>query len=141
MLRTTFRNELLKLPFLLALLFVAACGSDPSQPVVPGVEPEVLNNTDVFQLQVSAVQNYSGVLNYTWDNTGTMANVDQSCAVQPGQAVLSLLDADGTEVYSQDLATDGSFATDAGTIGDWHIRVTLSGMTGTLNFRAEKRTP
>jgi hypothetical protein len=31
--------------------------------------------------------------------------------------------------------------TDAGTAGNWQVRVAFVGLTGTLNFRAEKRTP
>jgi len=51
------------------------------------------------------------------------------------------MDADGMAVYTRDLSVDGSSATDVGLAGDWQVRVTLSGLTGTLNFRAEKRTP
>lgn len=128
-------------PTLAALFLVMACGSDPSAPPAPGVEPEVINNTDAFQFQVSSVERYTGTHNYTWANTGTLANIDQSAAVTVGQAVLTILDADGAAVYSQDLSVDGSFASDAGTSGDWQVRVAFTNLTGTLNFRAEKRTP
>jgi hypothetical protein len=139
--RRSFRSTVLLLPSVFALLLLAACGSDPVQPVVPGVEPEILNSPDTFQFQVSLVEACSGTLNYTWTNTGALANVDQSSNVEPGQAVLTLMDADGMVVYTRDLSVDGSSATDAGLAGDWQVRVTLSGLTGTLNFRAEKRTP
>jgi hypothetical protein len=139
--RHAFKSTVLLLPSVFALLLLAACGSDPVQPVVPGVEPEILNSPDTFQFQVSSVEAYSGTLNYTWTNTGALANVDQSSNIEPGQAVLTLMDADGTVVYTRDLSVDGSSATDAGLAGVWQVRVTLSGLTGTLNFRAEKRTP
>ena len=139
--RIILNRSLLMLPLAAVLLLSVACGSDPTQPVVVGVEPEVVNDTDAFQFQVSSVQGYTGTYDYAWNNTGTLANIDQSSAVAAGQAVLVLLDANGAEVYSQDLAVDGSFATSAGMAGGWQVRVVLTGMTGTLNFRAEKRTP
>lgn len=132
------------LPFLAILVIaslVPGCGSDPAQPVTPGVEPEVVNEVDVFQFQVSSIDGYTGTLNYTWSNTGTLANIDQSAAVTSGQAVLSLLDSNGVLVYSEDLSVDGSYASAAGVAGDWSIRVEFTQMQGTLNFRTEKRTP
>jgi len=60
--RRTFRSTVLLLPSVFALLLLAGCGSDPVQPVVPGVEPEILNSPDTFQFQVSSVEAYSGTL-------------------------------------------------------------------------------
>jgi len=123
-----------------ALLFLMACGSD-SGPVAPGVEPEIINNTDAFQFQVTDVNGYSGTLTYSWENTGPMANVDQSAAIESGNVILTLLDDAGSEVYSGDLSVDGSYATSSGTAGSWLVRVQMVRARGTLNFRAEKRTP
>lgn len=141
MLRNFPKRSFLMFPCVLAMLLLTACGNDPAQPTVPGVEPEVVNNPDVFQFQVSTVEDYTGMLEYVWTNTGTLANVDQSCNVQPGQATLVLFDAAGREVYRQDLAVDGSSASSPGAAGDWQIRIECTSMSGTLNFRAEKRTP
>jgi len=124
-----------------ALMSLAACSDDPTAPANLGVEPEILNNTDVFQFQVSSVEGYTGTLNYNWDNTGELANVDQSSAIEPGQAILTLMDADGNEVYSRDLSEDGSSPSSAGLAGTWRVRVAMTGLNGTVNFRAEKRTP
>ena len=126
---------------LLALVAGAGCGSDSKSPAAPGVEPEVINNPDAFEFQVSAVDGYSGSLTYSWTNTGTMANVDQSCAVEPGQAIVTLLDSAGDEVYTQDLSVDGSYPTLEGAAGDWTVRVQFAATVGTLNFRVEKATP
>lgn len=87
------------------------------------------------------MSNYSGTLEYAWSNTGPMAVIDQSCAVSSGAATLVLLDDVGAEVYSKDLAQDGSYSTSSGTAGTWTVRVVLSDATGTLNFRADKATP
>jgi hypothetical protein len=124
-----------------AVLAVTACGDDPAAPRNLGVEPEILNETDVFQFQVSSVDAYTGTLIYNWDNTGAEANVDQSCAIEPGQATLILLDSEGAEVYSRDLSEDGSIASATGVAGSWRVRLEFTGLTGTVNFRAEKRTP
>ena len=139
--RSAFKSTVLLLSSVFAVLLIAACGSDPVQPAVPGVEPEILNSPDTFQFQVSSVEAYTGTLNYVWTNTGAMANVDQSSNIEPGQAILTLMDADGMAVYTRDLSVDGSSATEPGIAGSWRVRVTLTGLTGTLNFRAEKRTP
>jgi hypothetical protein len=119
-------------------VFVLA-GCSNNDPVVPGIEPEVVNSTDNFQFQVTAMQNYTGTLEYVWANTGPMADVDQSCQISAGSAALVLLDNGGAQVYSNDLSQGGSYVSSSGTAGDWRIRVVLSGASGTLNFRADMR--
>jgi hypothetical protein len=126
---------------LVALIATVGCGNDSTSPGVPGVEPEVVNDPDAFQFQVTAVDGYTGVLNYPWTNTGVMANVDQSCAVESGQAIVTLRDSAGNEVYTEDLSVDGSYTSAEGLAGDWQVRVEFIAMVGTLNFRAEKATP
>lgn len=116
-----------------------ACGDDPAPVVAPGIQPEIVNSVDNFQFQVTAVRNYTGTLNYTWSNTGTAADVNQSCAISAGVATLVLLDDLGNEVYSRDLSQDGSFVTSVGTAGSWRIRVIMSRASGTLNFRSDMR--
>jgi len=113
---------------------VSACGDDPLAPF----EPEVANLTDSFQLQATDVTGVTTTVQYTWQNTGTMANVNQATVKNAGTAVLTISDAGGTQVYSQDLAANGTFQTAAGTAGGWTVRVVLSDFGGTLNFRAEK---
>ena len=125
---------------LLVLSFLVGCGSD-NGPTAPGIEPEIVNNTDAFAFQVTDVAGYSGTLQYTWENTGPMANVDQSVTVESGIVTLTLLDDAGAEVYSADMSADGSFATSSGVAGNWTIQVRMVRTRGTLNFRTEKRTP
>lgn len=134
-------SRLASCSLLIAVVLVAACGSDPTTPAAPGIQPEIINDPDAFQFQVSAVDGYTGMLTYFWTNTGTMAKVDQSCAVESGQAILTLLDPNGTEVYTQDLSVDGSYPSTEGLAGDWRVRVQFLSTVGTLNFRAEKATP
>ena len=127
-----------------ALLLVAgllpACGGD-SNPASPGIEPEIINAVDNFQFQTTALENYTGTLRYAWSNTGTMANIDQSCSLSSGDAILTLLDGNGDAVYGSSLTQDGSFASTAGLEGDWTVEVRCLHVWGTMNFRVDKRTP
>ena len=115
-------------------------GCSDSDPVAPGIEPEIINGVQSFEFQVSAVQNYTGTLSYTWNNAGSFAAVDHSSAVSGGSAMLTIMDATGAVVYSRSLSEDGSMATATGEAGDWVLTVTLSGTSGDLNFRAEEGT-
>lgn len=120
----------------LSLTALAACSS--SNVIGPENEPEVNNATDNFQWQVSNLDNVSQTLSYTWQNTGTAANVNQSTNPSGGSVRLRIRDADGTEVYSRSLSENGTFLTTGGTTGAWTIDVELSGASGTFNFRVQK---
>lgn len=133
---TSFRHLTTILRLLPAMLLLVGC-EDPSS---PGVQPEVANLTDNFQLQVTSMTDYTHTLSYSWENTGTAANVDQSCAISGGTATLVLLDASGTIVYSRSLSEGGSTASADGAAGTWTIRVSFSNTDGTINFRVQKRT-
>ena len=73
-------------------------------------------------------------------NTGMAANVDQSGAIRSGQATLTLRDGANTQVYSGDLRNTGTFLSSSGGSGTWRIEVRLTDVTGTLNFRVQKRS-
>ena len=122
----------------LIFLFLVNCSSNTLD---PQFEPEIINNPDAFQFQATDLSKVSESLTYSWQNSGPMANINQSCSIGSGSAVLTINDADGTEVYRKDLSDNGTFVTVSGKAGNWHILVNLSGVNGTLNFRAEKRTP
>ena len=107
----------------------------------PGFEPEISNKTDTFQFQATDVNNVSQTLNYTWQNDGTVANINQSSNLSSGSATLTINDTNGVEVYRKSLSENGSFVTAEGQSGSWTINISLSKLDGTLNFRAEKRTP
>jgi hypothetical protein len=110
------------------------CQDSPLAPF----EPEVLNTVDSFELQATQVTNVQSTLSYSWENTGTAANINQATVLGEGSATLVLRDAMGTTVYSRDLTENGTFSTAAGEPGTWTIAVQLSNCSGTLNFRAEK---
>jgi len=129
------RVKSLGLALLLALF---GCGSGNSS-LNPQFQPQVANATDTFQFQSTGVTNVSETLNYTWQNTGIAANVDQATTVIAGSAVVMIRDAAGTQVYSAGLQTNGSFQSATGQAGNWTIQVVLQGYSGTLNFRVQKR--
>jgi len=131
-----FGPRLHRLAAALLLVGVAAC--DSGNVIGPENEPEVTNVADNFQWQVSNLSNVTQTLTYTWQNTGTVANVDQATSPSGGSATLTIRDADGTQVYGRGLSENGTFQTDTGPSGSWTIVVELSGADGTFNFRVQK---
>ena len=127
-------------PLLLALtlsLGVPLLSCADANLIGPANALEIANTPDAFEWQVSVLENVTQTLTYTWQNSGTTANVDQSSSITAGTASVTITDADGMQVYSSSLGQDGTFTTDAGTAGGWTIEVVLSGVDGTLNFRAD----
>ena len=93
------------------------------------------NTTNDFQYQVRSVSNWTATREYSWQNTGTIASVDGSSFIQAGSAILTLLDASGVQVYSEDLAVQGILFSTAGTPGAWKVRLNSVNLTGTITFR------
>ena len=119
-----------------AAIVTTACGD--SNPIGPSNQPQIANNRDNFQFQASNLADTTQTLTYTWENTGTTANVNQSGQLSRGDATLTLRDGSGVQVYSRSLATTGTFSTSNGTPGTWRIDVRLDNVTATLNFRVQK---
>jgi hypothetical protein len=115
---------------------VLGCAS--SQVLGPDNQLEVANIADNFQAQATALDNVSQTLTYTWQMTGTVANVNQSGTVTGGSGSVTILDGTGSQVYAKGLDQTGTFQTSAGTAGDWTIRIELHGMSGVLNVRVQK---
>jgi hypothetical protein len=123
----------------LSILTITACGDDNTA-LAPQFEPEVVNLPDSYEFQATDLTGISQVLTYTWENTGISANVDQSSSISNGIATIVVTDSQGAPVYSGDLTNDGTFQTQEGIAGTWLIRVTLTGVSGTINFRLQKLT-
>jgi hypothetical protein len=120
-----------------AVVGIAVFASCDDNSLAP-FQPEILNQPDTFQLQATAVTNVTTVLRYDWQNSGTTADVNQATVLTAGTATLTLHDDAGTEVYSADLTSNGTFVTATGVAGSWEIVVVLDGCDGDLNFRVEK---
>lgn len=114
------------------VLATAAC-SDPLAPY----QPEITNAPGNFQFQATAMNGVNLTREYSWSNTATAANVDQSSAITAGTAALTVRDAAGTVVFTSNLTAGGSTTTSAGTAGTWTIRVVFTSVSGTVNFRLQ----
>lgn len=119
-------------------IVLLAVGCSKKKNPLSAFQPQINKAPDNFQFQATNVTNVTSTLQYTWQNTGTSANVNQACAITSGTATLTIFDAFATQVYSQNLAANGTFATSSGISGNWRIRVVLNNVSGTLNFRVQK---
>jgi hypothetical protein len=122
-----------------ALVLVGACGDDPT---APGIEPQITNLSDAFSYQVSGIQNFTGTYSYTWQNTGTVAKVTHaSDAGETGSATLTVRDAEGTQVYSGQLATSGEpLSAPVGVAGAWTVTIVYADYSNTqVNFAVLKQ--
>lgn len=131
-------GSLLACAFAVAGLMLAGCGDNT--PTSPGIQPEIINNVDSFEYQVSDIRNYSGTASYVWENTGTGANINLSTAGDVGDAMLTVYDDVDAPVFTGALSANGTFATDPGAAGSWTVRVEYTSFSGTVNFRLEKTT-
>jgi hypothetical protein len=120
--------------FSVLLGLITACSSNP----LAAFQPEINNAQNNFQFQATGMKNVTTTMNYNWQNTGTMANINQACSMGGGSGMLTIFDAAGVQVYSRNLADNGTIATTTGAAGTWVIRVTMTGLSGTVNFRAQK---
>ena len=133
------KRSIRRLALSLAVTLVAA-GCDSANTIGPENELEVTNATDSFQFQVTALETVTETVSYSWQNTGPQATLDISQAISGGAALLTVTDADGTIVYQEDIRDDSDGTTAVGVAGSWTIRVELSDVTGTFNFRVQRTT-
>jgi hypothetical protein len=120
----------------MALVVFSACGTDDIVDI--RYEPQVLNATDDFSFQAVGFLDITQTSSYTWQNTGTIAKVDRSSLVTLDSGTLTIIDANGTQVYSAALTCCGTVETSAGTAGSWTIRVALTNSSGTAKFRVQR---
>ena len=120
--------------------FALACGGGGgTAPIQPAYQPQIVNLTDSFSLQLTGVTDGSGQLVYGWNNTGTKASINRSCAITAGTVSLTVKDSAGTTVYSGPLnGMSGSVSTGLGVTGTWTIQTDFAHATGTINFSAQK---
>ena len=118
---------------------LTGCGSSSSStsPLAP-FQPQISNLQDSFQFQATGVTSVTWTFTYTWPNSGTAASLNQSTTIAAGTATITVLDANGTQVYTNSLSANGTFATSTGVAGNWTLRVVFTSYSGTPNFRAQK---
>ena len=115
----------------------SGCSDKNTTNPISQFSPEIINNPDAFEFQISDAENVTTTVTYSWENSGTGASIDQSCAITAGTAVITVLDANDVQVYTSDLSIGGSHPTDTGVSGTWTISVNFQDVSGTVNFRAE----
>jgi hypothetical protein len=123
------------LGFVTLAVVAAACGS--STGLAP-FQPQINNVADNFQFQATGVTNVSGTHTYAWSNSGDSATVNQATTITAGSATVTIVDKNGTQVYSASLSANGTFGVLKGVAGSWTVKVVLTGYSGTLNFRVQK---
>ncbi len=119
-------------PYAVALLLLglAACGDGTD----PTFDPVVVNTTDNFTFQIAGMSDVSETRQYTWQNSSTTAVVARTTSVSAGTGTLTILDADGIQVYSAPLDTESSGSTQPGVAGAWTVRIALTNAGGGFNF-------
>lgn len=125
---------------MVAGFLATGCGSDnPVNPLSP-FQPQIVNQPDDFAFQITNVSALTTTVTYRWQNSGTQASIDHSSVLTSGTGNLSILDADGVEVYASALLASGTEMSDAGTTGDWTIRVVMNSMDADqVNFRVQRQ--
>ena len=56
-----------------------------------------------------------------------------------GTAIITILDANDSVVYSSDFLASGNHDSQVGVSGEWTIVIVLTNFNGTANFRIEKK--
>lgn len=140
----------------LAALVFLAVGCNES--TAPEIRLTVTNNPDDFAAQSVNVLNGNLDQEYTWQNSGTRANVTNATVVSGGIARVVIRDAANVIVYDKALTPTSSEpiltqvagasdfesqsasaeSTQAGVAGTWRIEILLSGFSGTFNLLVQK---
>jgi hypothetical protein len=117
---------------------VALCLGLAACDALAAFEPQFTNNTDDLQFQITG-PGVSGSRDVTWQNTGTLANVNQASQLIGGTGSFTIRDANGTLVYGGNLANNGSFVSSpAGAAGAWTIHVEANNLSGTVSVRVQR---
>jgi hypothetical protein len=132
--RTSHR---LTLSGMLLALVTAACGGG-SNALAPKYQPQVVNTPNVaFSFQATGLQNIDDVVQYTWSCSSGKVVIHPATNTTSGTINLVLRDANGAVVYNGTVPASGDITPPTGAAGNWTVRVTLTGYTGTINFAVQ----
>ncbi len=121
---------------LLAVLAVIGCGSTDEDN--NNLDPDIISKVDTFSFWAGELYTVTARLTYNWTNTSESALIDHSSARLGGTATLIILDADGNQVYQDNMKSGETDITGPGNPGAWSIIVALEDFTGTVSFRVKK---
>ncbi len=126
---------LLTISLLLVGWIMSECGDD--NPVNSFV-PEISNKTDTLTFRANNAYVVTQTLTYSWNNTGDRASIEHLTGRSGGTATLVIFDADGNQIYSDDLKASGTEATQLGNAGTWRVVVDFKEFSGSAYFKLQK---
>jgi len=138
----------LAVALILSSVSILAC--DVSDNIVgPENQLEVRNVADTFEFHVTALDEVSDTLTYSWENTGTSANFDQAHDRTGGGVLIEVRDADShlMALAFRQCSSEcpgeipWSSQTETGTSGMWTIAVFLWKASGDVGFALHKHEP
>ncbi|HSE68909.1 MAG TPA: hypothetical protein VLB12_18085 [Gemmatimonadales bacterium] len=123
---------------LAAILFAPIAGCGGSNALAPQNQPEVVNTPNAkFSFQATLLQDVSDVLSYSWSVSSGHIIIHPATSITGGSLSLTIKDAAGSMIYDGPIPPSGDITPPGGTAGLWHIRVTFTNYTGTINFRLQ----
>jgi hypothetical protein len=132
-------RRLLTTGFALAFALAVSGACDTRLPLVPQLEPQVVNLRNSFAFQATNLLGVNQDVTYSWQIDGTTATVDQSPTALLGNATVFVTDSRGVQVYQRSLAENGSFVTTTGVPGTWTIRLRFSDASGDVALQLQKQ--
>lgn len=120
-----------------ALLLVLLAGCRARNPYAPGTQMNVTNATDNLQFQLLAISDLSTTLTYDWVHSADSASLSISPSPSSGTALITIEDANGTQIFNHSLLEGGTFTVASAGSGDWTVRVILGGFNGNLGFHLQ----
>jgi hypothetical protein len=121
-----------------AILALALWACDTRIPSVSELNPQVVNLRDDFAFQATGLVGVNQDEVFSWEITGTTAEVNQSPTLLLGDATIFVSDANGVQVYQRSLAVNGTFATTVGVPGTWTIRLHFADASGDVGVHLGK---
>lgn len=120
----------------LILIISTHCTTNTLQ---PKLDPQIVNQTDLFEFKIIDVRSINQQLSYQWQNNGITANIFNGSAITKGTATMKITDEAGIEVLSENLEKSGDFFSSSGESGNWRIELNLIDVSGTVHVRVERR--
>ncbi|HEX5005395.1 MAG TPA: hypothetical protein VFV65_08755 [Gemmatimonadales bacterium] len=125
---------------LAAVIVMVGC-SVPSESLGPGNHVTVTNLVGHFQLTADNIQNVTTTLTFTWQNPGTVAEIDHQSFMPHGSTLLIIRDAADSLRYEGKLLYQLEDRTAAGVPGEWTVTFSLDESVGDIDVTLEGLTP
>jgi len=104
----------------------------------PDIGLVVVNKTNFVQIKTDPFENVSRGFEVEGHFTGDLADVIQQSTIKSGEAILTILDTFGNEIYRGHLATPGLLTATKAKPGARTIKVALTHCSGTIDAIIEQ---